>query len=132
MSKFGKISVFSAGIMLPVALFVSGLVAWSLKSGNSDNVDITQGLAYLRPILVTGFTVFGILLVVSLVSGILALKKDTDKTLGKLGLALLVTIVILSIGSAIATNKTDKVINDYKTTKEQRFFDALKAQELKR
>jgi ABC-type transport system involved in cytochrome bd biosynthesis fused ATPase/permease subunit len=132
MNKYGKVSLFSAGIMFPAATFVSGLIGWSLKSSNPDNVDITQGLAYLRPILVTGFCVFGVLLAISLVSGVLALRKDADKTFGKLGLALLITIFIVSAGSAIAASKTDHAIDDYRTAKEQRFFDALKEQESKK
>ena len=102
MNKFGKVSLFTAGIMYPAAALVGGLVAWNLKSGNRDNVDITAGLAYLRPILVTGFVLFGVLFATSLVSGVLALKKDQDKSIGKLALILLATIVIVSGGAAFA------------------------------
>ena len=119
MNKYGKVSLFSASIMFPAAVFVSSIVGWILKSGNPDNVDITQGLAYLRPILVTGFSLFGILLAVSVVSAVLALKKDTDKTLGKLAIVLIVTIFILAAGSAIATTKTDNAIKDYRAAQEQ-------------
>ena len=48
MNKFGKISIISAALALPLTLLVSGIVAWYLKSSNPDGVDITYALAY-RP-----------------------------------------------------------------------------------
>ena len=129
MNKFGKVSLFTAGIMYPTAAFIGGLVAWNLKSSNPDNVDITAGLAYLRPILVTGITIFVILFLTSLVCGVVSLKKDTDRSLGKLALILLASIAIISTGAAIANAKTDDAITEYKTQKEAQFFDALKKQE---
>lgn len=128
MNKFGKVSIFAAGLMFPAAAFIGGLVAWNLKSTNPDNVDVTQGLAYLRPILVTGIVVFVTLLLTSLVSGAVALKKDTDRTLGKIGLMLLATMLVFSVGAAIANAKTDDAIDAYRTAKEQKFFDALEKQ----
>ena len=124
MNKFGKVSLFTAGIMYPAAAFIGGLVAWNLKSNNPNNVDITAGLAYLRPILVTGFTLFAVLFITSLVNGVIALKKDQDKNLGKLALILLATIAVFSIGAAIANAKTDDAISQYRTQKEQEFFEA--------
>jgi uncharacterized Tic20 family protein len=129
MNKFGKVSIFSAGLMFPVAAFIGGLVAWNLKSNNPNDVDITQGLAYLRPILLTGIVIFIVLLLLSVVTGILALKKDTDRSFGKVGLALLVSVLIFSGGAALANKKTDDAIDSYRTAKEQKFFDALKDQE---
>lgn len=128
MNKYGKVSIFAAGLMFPAAAFIGGVVAWNLKGGNPDNVDITQGLAYLRPILVTGLTVFGLLLATSLVCGVVALRKDADKTFGKIGLALLATIFVFSAGAAISNAKTDDAIENYRDNKAQQFFDALEKQ----
>ncbi len=124
MNKFGKVSLFTAGIMYPTAALAGGLVAWNLKSGNPDNVDITAGLAYLRPILVTGFILFGVLFIVSLISGVLALRRDQDRSLGKLSLVLLATILVFSGAAAFANAKTDNAIDQYRTQKDQEFFDA--------
>lgn len=108
MNKFGKVSIITAGLVLPVALLLSGVVAWQLKTTNPDAVDITAGLAYLRPILVTSFTTFGLIWLVSLVSGILGLKKDASPDYSKLGLLLLVLITITSVGAGI----TSKGVSD--------------------
>ncbi len=108
MNKFGKVSIITAGLVLPIAMLVSGIVAWQLKSTNPDAVDITAGLAYLRPILVTSFTAFGLIWLVSLVSGLLGLKKDASPDYSKLGLLLLVLITITSVGAGI----TSKGVSD--------------------
>lgn len=75
MNKFGKISVFTAGVMFLVAAFFCALVAWNLKSSNRNNVDITVGLAYLRPILITGTILFVLILSVSAITRFLALER---------------------------------------------------------
>ena len=125
MNKFGKISIIAASTALPVALIVSGLVSWQLKSSNPDNVDITQGLAYLRPILVSSFIVFGVFIVLSLITGLLALKRDQDISLGKLGLVLAVTVLLLSTVAGVASNKASHSVDTYREKKEQQFFDKI-------
>lgn len=129
MNKFGKVSVVSASMALPVSFVVSNVISWYLKSNNPDNVDITQGLAYLRPILVSGFVLFGVLIAIGFVAGVMALKKDQDRALGRLGLALAVSVLVLSSVAAVAANRTDAAIDTYRTQKEQQFFDAIKKQE---
>ena len=103
MNKFGKTSIITAGLMLPSSLLLSGLVAWHLKSTNPDGVDITAGLAYLRPILVTGYAIFIAIWLVSLICGILGLKKDTSPEYSRIGLILLVLITVTSLGAGIAS-----------------------------
>jgi uncharacterized Tic20 family protein len=128
MNRFGKISIFAAGLMFPASAFIGGLIGWNLKSSNPNNVDITQGLAYLRPILVTGFVLFIGLLLTSFIAGIIALKKDTDRTFGKIGLVLLAIVLVFSAGAAFANAKTDDAINSYRTKNERVFFDTLDKQ----
>jgi hypothetical protein len=60
--------VVLASIATPITLLVSGLVAWLYKSNNPDNVDITAGLAYLRPILISTFATFGVLMLLRCIS----------------------------------------------------------------
>lgn len=104
MNRFGKISVLLAGLALPTAILLSGLVGYYLKSNNPDGVDITAGLAYLRPILLTAFISYGFLWAVSLVSGVLGLKRDTSAELSRAGLLLLALVTIVSLAAGI-TNK---------------------------
>ena len=119
MNKYGKISIIIASLMYPLSALIGGYVEWSLKSQNSNNVDITESLAYLRPILLTGLTTFILLLLASIVTSIYALKKDTDKSFGKLGLLLIIILTLLSTGIAILNTKTDSAISNYKTNKIQ-------------
>ena len=108
MNKFGKVSIITAGLMLPTAMFISGVIAWHLKSTNPDGVDITAGLAYLRPILVSAYSIFGAIWLVSLVCGVLGLKRDTSPDYSKLGLILLILVTITSVGAGI----TSKGVSD--------------------
>lgn len=115
MNKFGKISIITAGLVLPVALLLSGVVAWHLKSTNPSDVDITAGLAYLRPILLTLFISFGIFWAVSLVTGLLGHKKDASSEYSKIGLTLLVLVTIVSVGAGTAAKATSNAEDAYRS-----------------
>lgn len=128
MSKYGKISVITAGLVLPLALLAGNLVTWYYKSGNPDNVDITAGLAYLRPILVTSFVVYGLVWLISLVTGILALKREQTSELGRTGLMLLALVTVISLCTAITAGKVSDAEEAYRTQQSAEFFDALKAE----
>lgn len=123
MNKFGKISVVTSALMLPVATLVSSTVGWYLKSQNNHNVDITLGLAYLRPILVSGTIVFIVFLLASVIYAVLAIQKDSDKTYGKIGLLIVSLVLLLTLGAALANYKTDKSIDAFRTNKEQQFYN---------
>lgn len=127
MNKFGKISVLTAGLVLPLALLAGNLVAWYYKGGNPDNVDITAGLAYLRPILITSFVVYGLVWLISLVTGILALKNARTNELGRVGLLLLVLVTVVSLCAAISAGKVSDAEDAYRDQKATQFFDAFKA-----
>lgn len=125
MNKYGKVSVISAGLVLPLALLAGNIVAWNLKSSNPDGVDITAGLAYLRPILITSFVVYGLVWLTSLVAGLLALKRDKVNELGKTGLVLLVLITVLSLCSAITAGKVSDAEEAYREQQATEFFQKL-------
>lgn len=116
MNKYGKASVVLAGLALPTALLLSSLVAWYLKSTNPDNVDITAGLAYLRPILVTSFISYGLLWLVSLLSGILGLKRDTSDELSRLGLLLLILVTTVSLAGGITSRRIADAEDAYRAS----------------
>lgn len=77
-SRLGVISVVLLALALPVTLAVSQIVAAILKGVDPDNVDITQGLAYLSQILITGWLTFG--LIMAAVAGLIVriYKRDGD------------------------------------------------------
>lgn len=113
-NKFGKISIISAGLVLPLSLVFGGLVTWYFKANNPDGVDITAGLAYLRPTLITAFTTFGVVWVISLVTGLLGLKRDASDELSRTGLTLLALVTVLSVISAISTNQVSRAEDLYR------------------
>ncbi|MBP9738854.1 hypothetical protein KBD20_04145 [Candidatus Saccharibacteria bacterium] len=114
MNKYGKVSIITAGLVLPITLLLSGAVAWYYKSTNPNGVDITIGLAYLRPILVTAFTAFAIVWALSLVSGLFGLKRDASKELSKVGLILLVLVTITSLGAGVTSKKVAEAEEAYR------------------
>ncbi len=111
-TKHARISLAAAALTLPAALMAGNLTALILKSSNSDNVDITAGLAYLRPILVVSFTTFGLLCLISLIFGIIGLRKG-DRSLSKFSLVLLVTILVVSLAAGLLQKQTDQLERDY-------------------
>lgn len=113
-NKFGKTSIITAGLVLPLALVLSGLVTWYLKTNNPDGVDITAGLAYLRPTLITAFVTFGLVWAISLVTGLLGLKRDASVELSRTGLTLLALVTVLSVISAISTNQVSRAEDLYR------------------
>lgn len=91
-----RLSVWSAGLFLPLNLLVGQSLALYLKSSNPDNVDVTQGLAYLRPILLTSLTLLVVTWLFSLTTGLKGLKSD-DPSTARMGLGLLAVITVLSL-----------------------------------
>lgn len=84
-----------ANLPLPVGWTVGSLVAWWLKSTNPDDIDVTQGLAYLRPILLSGFGALALTAVVALVVALRARRTGNGLPLNLLLVHAAVTIVVL-------------------------------------
>lgn len=116
MNKFGKVSIITAGLVLPLTLFISGLVAWYLKSNNPDNVDITAALAYLRPVLLTAIGTFSLFWLVSLLSGLIGLKNDRSNEYSKIGLILLALVTVVSLCAGISTKKASDAEAAYQSS----------------
>ena len=125
MNKFGKVSVITAGLVLPLALLAGNVVTWYYKSSNPNNVDITADLAYLRQTLVTAFVVYGLVWLISLVCGILSLRREKSSDLGKTGLLLLSLITALSLCTAVTAGKISNAEEAYRAQQSQNFFKKL-------
>lgn len=122
--KHSKISIAAAALSVPAAFMAGNLTTLILKSNNPDNVDITAGLAYLRPILIVSFTTFGVLCLISLVFGIIGLRKD-DKSLSKFSLILLVALLLVSLTAGLLQKQTDKIEKDYSQKQFNSLFQEL-------
>lgn len=117
----GIVSITAAALLIPTTQIVSHLVGFNLKNSNPNDVDVTAGLAYLRPILLSAIATVTIIALIGFVSGILAVKKDDDKRFGKLGLVLLVICFgMLIVSNGIQNLENDVVTDAYKQKLETR------------
>lgn len=103
MNYNGKRSILLAGLALPLATLTGNSIAWYLKTYNPDNVDVSAGLAYLRPVLLSGVSVFAVCIIGGIIYGLRGIKRDTDRQLAAAGLLLVALIVLVSLGSAVAS-----------------------------
>ena len=125
MNKNGRRAIFCAALALPLSLLVSGTIAWYLKTNNPDNVDITAGLAYLRPILVSAFATFTIVMLVGLVSALRGRKHDASPELSYIALALVIALTALSLAAGVANKGASDAQDRYRDQKTQGFFDKI-------
>ncbi len=84
-----------ATLPLPIAWIGGQLVAGILKGSNPDNVDVTQGLAYLRPILITAGVLFAIVWVLALVVALGRRRRGDTLPVKLLALHTVVAVALL-------------------------------------
>ncbi len=125
MNSNGKRSIVLASLALPVALIISGSIGWYLKTHNPDNVNITSGLAYIRPILGSALISFGAFMLAAFLCALRGLRRDTSRDLSVLGLSLIVVLTVLSITAGITHKGGGDAEDAYRTEKTQQFFNAL-------
>lgn len=113
MKSYGKISLVATSLIFPVPFLIGTMLGYTLKYINPDKVDISNGLAYLEPILATSFIVLGVIWLIALVYGICAIKHDTNKELAHTSLALLAIITGLMAGYLIINTMTEQLKTNY-------------------
>lgn len=118
MNKFGKLSIVDSGLVLPLTILLSGLVAYYLKSNNPDNIDITAALAYLRPTLISAIICFAFFWLIGLLAGLIGLKKDKSNEYSKIGLTLLVLVTVVSGLAGVTIKKTSDAESAYRISQE--------------
>lgn len=83
----------AASTLIPASI---GLVfAGTIKRANPAGVDVTQGLAYLREILITSWVAIGVFVVAAIIVNLLVMKKDPGA--GRLAFIVLGTQVVCGI-----------------------------------
>lgn len=75
-SRLQLVATLMASSVFMLPLVIGKAVELFLKGTNPDNVDVTQGLAYLSPMLITSFVTFGLWLVASGVVVYLLHRRD--------------------------------------------------------
>lgn len=117
-------------LILPITLLVGAIASAYYKSTNPDNVDVTQGLAYLGQTMTISFVTFAVLIILAIIGIVKMYRADGSMCNAKLPLALLVTIVVLLGSYALVGSYTSKVqdqyLIDHGRPTLQQFFDKVK------
>ena len=123
------ISVALSALLLPLSILAGVLTAAYYKSSNPDNVDITNGLAYLRQTMFAAIAVGVIIGIIIIVMIIKMYRRDGNFIDAKLPLVLLVAIAVIVGSIAIVSNYTSSVEDQYRIDRGQptlqQFFDKL-------
>ena len=119
-------------LAVPVTLLVGLVTAAIFKSVNPDNVDVTQGLAYLEYTMIAIGLTFALFLLASVIGIVQMYRQDRNFSNAKFPLTMLVAICLIMVGVLGANAYTSKVQDDYlikngRPTLDQ-FFNALEDQ----
>lgn len=117
-------------LILPITLLVGAIASACYKSTNPDNVDITQGLAYLGQTMTISIITFVILVILVVIGVAKMYRADGNMSNAKLPLTLLVAMVVLLGGYALVSSYTsnvqDQYLIDHGRPTLQQFFDKIK------
>lgn len=123
--KFGSLAILSTALLVPLAIFAGSSVEYILKRTNPDHVDITLGLAYLRPMLASGIGVAVALTICSITLALMGLKKDENRRLAKFSLILLSVILLSAVASGVLKHQSDTLENAQTKSQVQDLFKTL-------
>ena len=97
--RLHDVTTVVSSMLIPFPMIVSGLVTAVQFTGNPADVDITQDLAYLREILVSGFVALGVIVVV--IVALLVATARRARSFSAIRLPLTVFVVQLVLGAVI-------------------------------
>lgn len=116
-------------LILPATLFIGVATAAFYKSTNPDNVDITQGLAYLQQTMIAVILTFVVLLIASIAGIVTMYRRERSFVNAKLPLTLLGIVVVLCVGTlvlnAYSSSVQDQYLIDHGRPTLQQYFDQL-------
>ena len=95
------VTTLLAALAFPVALAAGNAVELSLKSGNPDGVDITQGLAYLQPILLTTFAILAGMALVVIVGVVVLWRREGLRSALLPAIVFFASVVVGVIGAQL-------------------------------
>jgi hypothetical protein len=115
-SRLQTWAVLLSSLVIPLPMLVSATTEAILDTSNPANVDVSQGLAYLRELLGFGFGSLGLLLV-AIVAVYVAIYRRA-RTLDALALPLLILGVQIVVGVTILvmTGIVDNAEDAYSVT----------------
>lgn len=118
-------------LLLPLTVLAGSITGIYFKSNNPDNVDITNGLAYLQQTMTAGIATA---IIISLIIAVLIVRmyrQDKNFVQAKLPLAVFVTVLVMigAIGGLANYNSAleDQYRSDHGQPTLKEFFDKLDA-----
>lgn len=100
-TRAGRAAVVLSAACVLLPLVLAAVFGGILKAINPDGVDVTNGLAYLREILIVGWITVGVIVVAALVIDLLVLRRD--RAGGRLALVVWGVQVVLGVAFALAS-----------------------------
>jgi RsiW-degrading membrane proteinase PrsW (M82 family) len=131
-----NVATLLTAALIPIIILVSQTVGAIYKTNNPDNVDITNGLAYIQQTLIAGIGV-GIVIALIIVWLIIRIyRRDKNFSEAKLPMLLLVFVGACVVAIAAISNYTSSVENQYLKDHDRptlsEFFDKLEEQKKKK
>ena len=112
--RLRDVTTLLSSLLIPIPILVSGFVKAFQFAGNPAGVDITQDLAYLREILVSGFVSLGVIVVVIIVMLVLTYRQARSFAAIRLPLVVFVLQIVLGVVillfAAISNNAVDTYV----------------------
>ena len=112
--RLHDVTTLLSSMLIPFPILVSGFVKAFQFAGNPAGVDITQDLAYLREILVSGFVSLGVIVVVIIVMLVLTYRQARSFAAIRLPLVVFVLQIVLGavilLFAAISNNAVDTYV----------------------
>ena len=127
--SYRTIAITLSALLLPLSILAGLIAAAYFKSTNPNNVDITNGLAYLQHTMFFAIGV-GVAIGVNVVWLIVSMyRRDKNFVQAKLPLTILISVVAIIGAIGILSSYTSSVEDQYRTDRGQptlqEFFDAL-------
>ena len=131
-----NVATLLTAALIPIIILVSQTVGAIYKTNNPDNVDITNGLAYIQQTLIAGIGV-GIVIALIIVWLLIRIyRRDKNFSEAKLPMLLLVFVGACVVAIAAISNYTSSVENQYLKDHDRptlsEFFDKLEEQKKKK
>ncbi len=102
-----------SALIVPITLLVSTVTGAYYKSSNPQNIDITQGLAYLQQTMTAAVITFSLIALFIVIGIVKMYRRDRNFSDAKLPLVLFSATIVLLIATGITNAYTNSVQDQY-------------------
>jgi len=111
--RLHDLATLASSLLIAFPLLVSSLVKAALFAGNPADVDITNGLAYLRELLGFGFGSLGLIVLVIVVLFVLAYRQSRSLDTLKLPFLILAVQIVAGVAILLLTGISNNAHDTY-------------------